>query len=164
MGTIVQVTSTDTIAALTETWATITRTAGGPELLERIREQSGVSLHRSALVTLWRLANDGPQLISELAVGVGVDVSTMSRLLRQLGRDGLVERERQSDDLRRVEIRITDAGIEAHRRVSDALTAILAEAIEDWTQSDRDALVLLLSRFAESFIAQIERPLPALAR
>jgi DNA-binding MarR family transcriptional regulator len=153
--------SKDTVAALTETFAGITRTAGSPALLDRIRELSGVALNRSGLVTLWRLANFGPQLISELADGVGVDVSTMSRLLRQLERDGLVERGRHGTDLRCVYITITAAGERAHGRVSEARTAMLTEVLEDWSQRDRDTFVRLLGRFAGDLSEHLERSRPA---
>jgi DNA-binding MarR family transcriptional regulator len=119
---------------------------------------SGVALHRSALFTLWRLANFGPQLISELADGVGVDVSTMSRLLRQLERDGLVERGRHGTDLRCVYITITAAGEQAHARVSEARTAMLTEVLDDWPQRDRDVFVRLLGRFAEDLRGHLEQP------
>src|SRR5688572_20406737 len=106
--------SADTVAALTETFASMTRITGSPVLIERLHALSGVPLHRSALVTLWRLANFGPRQISELADGVGVDVSTMSRLLRQLERDELVTRGRSAADLRCVQIAITPAGEQAN--------------------------------------------------
>jgi DNA-binding MarR family transcriptional regulator len=145
--------SNDTVVRLTDAWTAITRAATSSAQTERLREASGVALSRSSLGTLWLLASDGPQLISELAEGVGVDVSTMSRLLRQLERDGLVERARQDGDQRCVLIRLTEAGVEAHQRVSDARTAILARVLEDWSQADRTAFVRLMNRFAEGFVA-----------
>jgi DNA-binding MarR family transcriptional regulator len=151
-------TSADTVAALTETFASMTRTTGSPVLIERLRALSGVALHRSALVTLWRLANFGPQQISELADGVGVDVSTMSRLLRQLERDDLVTRGRSTADLRCVEIAITPAGEQANARIAEARTAILTETLEDWSQQDRDTFVHLLGRFAEDLAHHLEQP------
>ena len=51
----------DTITQLTEAWTNLTRAATSPAFAEQLEERSGVSLHRSALVTLWRLVNDGPQ-------------------------------------------------------------------------------------------------------
>jgi DNA-binding MarR family transcriptional regulator len=151
------VTSTDTIAQLTEAWTALTRAATSPAFAERLEERSGVSLHRSALVTLWRLVTDGPQRISDLADAVGVDVSTMSRLVRQLERDRLVERVRAEDDLRCVEIRPAAAGLEAHARAAEARTAILSEVMQDWTESDRAAFVRSMTRFAEDFIAHAVR-------
>jgi DNA-binding MarR family transcriptional regulator len=152
-----EVTSADTIARLTEAWTNLTRAAASPAFAERLEERSGVSLHRSALVTLWRLVTDGPQRISDLADAVGVDVSTMSRLVRQLERDRLVERVRAEDDLRCVEIRPAAAGLETHARVAEARTAILAEVIEDWSESDRAAFVRFMTRFAEDFVAHSAR-------
>ena len=148
----------DTVKALAETFGAITRAAGSPALIERIRELSGVGLHRSALVTLWRLANSGPQLISELADGVGVDASTMSRLLRQLEREGLVKRGRDASDLRCVQITITAAGRRAHERVAVARSVMLTEVLDGWQQEDRDAFVLLLERFSEGFVEYLDRP------
>jgi DNA-binding MarR family transcriptional regulator len=147
----------DTITQLTEAWTNLTRAATSPAFAEQLEERSGVSLHRSALVTLWRLVNDGPQRISDLAEAVGVDVSTMSRLVRQLERDRLVERVRAEDDLRSVEIRPAAAGLEAHARVAEARTAILAEVMEHWSEPDRAAFVRSMTRFAEDFVAHSVR-------
>jgi DNA-binding MarR family transcriptional regulator len=149
----------ETAAALTETWSAITRAVASPALLERVRQFSGIELHRSALFTLWRLANLGPQQVSELANGVDVDVSTMSRLVRQLERDGLVARARHDLDQRCVLITITEAGERAHQRVAAARTALLMEVVADWRQADRDTFVKLLARFAAGLVEHIERPL-----
>lgn len=145
-------------ASLTEAWAAITRATASPALLERVREVSGVHLHRSALFTLWRLANLGPQQVSELANGVDIDVSTMSRLVKQLERDGYVERARDGVDQRCVLITITEAGSAAHQRVVDARTELLMEVVAGWRATDRDAFVKLLGRFAQGIVEHIERP------
>jgi DNA-binding MarR family transcriptional regulator len=155
-----EVTSADSIARLTEAWTALTRAATSPAFAAQLEERSGVSLHRSALVTLWRLVHDGPQRISDLADAVGVDVSTMSRLVRQLERDRLVERVRAEDDLRSLEIRPAPAGLEAHARVAEARTAILAEVMADWSESDRAAFVRFMTRFAEDYVAHSMRPNP----
>lgn len=145
-------------AALEQTWMTLSRVIAGPTLSARISERSGIELHRGALMALWRLVTDGPQLISDLAARAGVDVSTMSRLLRQLERDGLVVRERDVGDLRRVEVRITDQGREAHERVSAAATAILDEVVAEWTEEDCAAFICHLERFTAGLINHLEHP------
>ncbi len=154
-------TSTRSIDSLDDAWSALTRIAAGSALLGHIRDLSGVTLHRSALVTLRRLATDGPQLVSELAERVGVDVSTMSRLLRQLEREGLVERERQGGDQRCVQIQLTDAGIETDRRVSESRTVVLRQVIADWPQADRDAFAALLNRFTDGLSDYLEQPVAA---
>jgi len=157
------VTSDNAIDQLTEAWTAITRAATSPAFAERIEERSGVALRRSAIITLWRLVTDGPQRISELADGVGVDVSTMSRLVRQLEREGLVERGRSEDDLRSVQIRPAPAGLDAYARISAARMGVLNEVIAGWPQADRDALVSLLQRFAQDLVAHVTRTEAAVA-
>lgn len=106
-----------------------------PVLIGRLRMLSALARHRSALLPMRRLASFGPRHISELADGVGVDVSTLTRPLRQLERDDLVTRGRSGSDLRCVQIAITPAAEQANARIAEARAVILIETLEDWSST-----------------------------
>lgn len=122
-----------------------------------VGERSGVPLRGNALVTLWRLVTEGPQRISELAIRAGIDVSTMSRLLRQLEQAGLVARGRNPDDLRSVEVHITELGLDVHRRVSEAAASIIGEVVAPWPADQRVAFVEYLQHFTVDLVDYLER-------
>jgi len=68
-------------------------------------------------------------MVTELAEIMGVTASTMSLTLGRLERAGLVTRERDPDDGRVMNVRLTDAGEDARDRAAafdpDALDAAL---------------------------------------
>lgn len=85
--------------------------------------QSGCTL--AALLTLRRLADGGPQRVTDLAAAERVSQPTMTGLLNRLECDGLVVRATDPDDARAVRVAITAAGTEhvegARRRRAEAL-------------------------------------------
>ncbi len=113
----------------------------------------GVTL--SQCVTVEVLHEAGPQPMRELAARLGVDTSTVTRVVDVLERDGLVRRTRDAQrDSRRVFVSLTEAGRRLARRLEacadaycerilaripgerreDVLHAlgVLCEAIEQW--------------------------------
>ncbi len=86
-------------------------------LLRRLRRQddaSGVTApHLSALSVL---VFGGARTLGELAQAEQVRPPSMTRIVRNLERDGLVEREAHPDDRRSVRLRATDAG---HRMLEE---------------------------------------------
>jgi DNA-binding MarR family transcriptional regulator len=108
-------------------------------LLTRLlfRELGG-DLSRTELGLL-RTLNDGPRRITELAELEALAQPTMTILIKQLEQQGLVKRERRSDDGRVVLVDLTKKGRVAlddyRERIRDALGAYLAEISDE--QVDR---------------------------
>lgn len=98
----------------------------------RQREVAGptgqVSTHQATVLA--HLAGPVPRTLSDLAAAMGVTLPTMSLLIERLVRGGLVLRERDPGDGRRVMLRLTDAGARAARARSvvdpDRVRALLA--------------------------------------
>jgi DNA-binding MarR family transcriptional regulator len=67
-----------------------------------------VSPHQATVLA--HLDKSAAQTLSELAAAVGVAMPTMSLLVDRLVHAGLIRRERDSDDRRRVALRLTAAG------------------------------------------------------
>src|SRR5262245_61901323 len=80
-------------------------------LLRRVRrvdEETGLTAARLSALSV--LVFGGPATLSELAAAEQVSAPTMSKLVRGLERDGLVEREANERDRRSVVLRATDEG------------------------------------------------------
>ncbi|HUC64749.1 MAG TPA: MarR family transcriptional regulator [Stellaceae bacterium] len=91
-----------------------------------------IGLRVTQFSILARLRRLGPMTINELAREMVMDRTTLGRNILPLERDGLIAVEQGSDDRRRKELRLTDAG-----------AARLRAAIKKWA--------LAQTRFEETF-------------
>jgi DNA-binding MarR family transcriptional regulator len=103
-------------------------------LTRLLLRQVDAELSRTELGLL-RTLSDGPQRITELAELEGLAQPTTTILIKQLEQEGLVQRERRSDDGRVVLVDLTEAGrdaLDAYReRVREALGEYLAEISDE---------------------------------
>lgn len=74
----------------------------------RLVTQTGLS--GPQLICLRQLATDGPMQTSHLAEAVNLSAATVCGILNRLEQRGLVIRERQKDDRRRVLVSLSEAG------------------------------------------------------
>jgi len=81
--------------------------------------QSGLS--GPQLLCLRELDREGPLQPSQLSQRVNLSAATVCGILDRLEGRGLVRRERQTDDKRRVLVRLSDDGLRALRRAPPAL-------------------------------------------
>jgi DNA-binding MarR family transcriptional regulator len=77
---------------------------------------------------------------SELADALGLGRPTISNLLREMERAGLVARRGDPDDRRRVLVAASDRALDLLARFDRASTVALVDAIDRLDQADRDAL------------------------
>ena len=85
---------------------------------------------------------------SDLAAQMHLDLSTISRHLRSLEKQGLVQRSADPDDARALRISITARGAEVLTKVSNHRARTIRDAIAHWPTGDRSALCQLLRRLA----------------
>src|SRR5262249_34900303 len=76
------------------------------------------------------LADHEPSAMSALSAQLGLDLSSTTRLVDQLVKKKLVTRERNGDDARVREIRVTDAGKRLVARVQQDLVGLLDGALD----------------------------------
>lgn len=114
-------------------------------------------LERPAYAALGRLVDGGPLRPTVLAALLEVDLSVVSRQLRALQDNGLVQREPDPDDARAMLVRPTPAGLAALEETRRVRRAVLGEALADWSQTDRDDLVRLLTAYNHDLEAIITR-------
>jgi DNA-binding MarR family transcriptional regulator len=126
-----------------------------PRLLLR---QVDAELSRTELGLL-RTLSDGPRRITELAELEGLAQPTTTILVKQLEQEGLVQRERRSDDGRVVLVDLTESGhvaLEDHReRVRTAIGAYLAEISDE----EVDDLAAATATLAELVTLLQQRPM-----
>jgi MarR family transcriptional regulator for hemolysin len=151
--------SEQAITAIEEAWQTTLRRARLPVLAERVDRYSGVSISTNVYRLLGDLAAQGPTRISDLATGAGVDVSTMSRTIRQLEEKGLVDR-RSGEDRRAAVIELTTQGLWTLRKVKAARRRTLREALAGWEERDRQELGRLLLMLTDAVLDYASRPDP----
>ncbi len=116
----------------------------------RVADQSGAGLTPSQFRLLAAL-EDAPSLtVGELARAAGVSSPTATRMLDGLEQDGIVKRERDAEDRRRMAVRPTAKGrrelAKAQERVAGAREQIYAQLTPD----ERAQAERLLPRLAEA--------------
>ncbi|MCE0763523.1 MarR family transcriptional regulator [Pseudonocardia kujensis] len=132
-------------------------------VIRRVRYESGSPLTWSQSALLSELFRRGRATASELADDQGLRVQTVWASLETMEQRGLVVRERDASDRRRVRACLTGLGhqelVEDRRTRDQWIVTVLAE---EFTAEERqtlaDALTLLV-RLADSSLAN--RPLPA---
>ena len=105
-------------------------------LFRRIeRTQAGAALTPSETTILSVVVRQGPLRLTDLAASEGMNPTMLSRLVRDLEGDGLVQRKTDRVDRRAARVEAPPAGRRLHERIrnerSDTLSAALALLPED---------------------------------
>jgi DNA-binding MarR family transcriptional regulator len=94
---------------------------------------------------------DGHPSVGDVALSLGIDPSTASRLVDQTVRNGLLERSRCSDDARRIRLQVTSSGSRVLSEATLARRELLARVTSEWSTSDLAELTRLLETLRDSF-------------
>lgn len=100
---------------------------------------------------LYALSCRGAVRLSDVAHSTHLDTSTVSRHVKQLVEKGLIVITPDPDDGRARLVEISDEGTKVLSRTIEHRRRIVAEALTEWTQDDRETLRLQLNRLTESF-------------
>jgi DNA-binding MarR family transcriptional regulator len=106
----------------------------------------GVHINRTGHWLLVRVSESAPVRLSEIADSVELDLSTISRQVRDLVAAGLLAKVPDPADGRAALLSITERGLAVLESVSEARRRVLAEAIANWSDEDRNALASGLLR------------------
>jgi DNA-binding MarR family transcriptional regulator len=126
----------------------------------RMQRLAGVELDPSAFVALMRIAEHGPMRLTDLAHQLWLDLSVVSRKVRQLEDRELVERVADPTDARASLVAISAAGREIADRLASGRQRALDELFGSWGERDTRRFADLLERFVidVSAIHQSEDP------
>lgn len=117
------------------------------ELHGAISSASRHPVDPSGAMVLSRLEDLGPVRLSTLAQVLCLDISTVSRQVPVLERQGWVARERDPEDQRAHLLDLTDAGREVLTEVRRSRVEVLRRLLPDWTEMELDAFAAQLRRF-----------------
>ena len=117
------------------------------ELHGAISSASQHPVDASGAMVLSRLEDLGPVRLSTLAQVLSLDISTVSRQVPVLERQGWVRRERDPEDQRAQLLELTDAGRDVLVEVRRSRVEVLRRLLPDWTESELKAFATQLHRF-----------------
>ncbi len=75
------------------------------------------------MLALW---DRSPRSLNDLAADLALDPATASPLVKRLEKEGLIARERSSEDERRLDIRLTGAGTALRKRAIEVPSKVMA--------------------------------------
>ena len=110
---------------------------------------AGVLISQPGFQLLRRIQEEDGLQIGELARLTEMDPAATGRQVAQLEEDGLVIREKASDDGRVVMVRVTPKGAEVRRRLSLVAERHMSDVLTGWSPADRRRLAVLLPRLVE---------------
>jgi DNA-binding MarR family transcriptional regulator len=134
------------IPEIEQTFSLLARRSTLPRVHAFFSAQAGTQLDWYAYMALYWIANAGPIRLSTLAEHFGVVPSTVCRHVQQLDRAGLIDRQPDAADRRAVLLTPSAEGTRVLHELQEARRAAWAEALDHWSDSDLDALNLLLGR------------------
>jgi DNA-binding MarR family transcriptional regulator len=110
---------------------------------------AGVMISQPGFQLLRRLEQEDGLQIGELARLMEMDPAAAGRQIGQLEADGLVIREKDSDDGRVVLVRATPTGAEVRRKLSLVAERHMSDVMSGWSEADRRRLAVLLPRLVD---------------
>lgn len=121
-------------------------------LIACVHAHSGKSgMDRSTFMVLTTLVENGPRRSNALAEAVHADPSTISRLVAQLVKTGLVQRQVDPNDGRATVLAATEQGRELLQDKRDRRNALIADMITHWPEADRVRFAELFERFTADY-------------
>jgi len=124
----------------------IARIANSRRAARRMVERSGIDLPGLTMTTLADISRLQPVRLTTLAEAMGYEPSRVSKEVRRLLASGLVEQERERHDRRAYRLRVTERGVDAHRRHRQAADQLVGEALGSWSDHDLQTFARLLGR------------------
>ncbi|RRR98555.1 MarR family winged helix-turn-helix transcriptional regulator [Glycomyces terrestris] len=109
-----------------------------------------IGLYPGQEVMLGRLADHGDTRQSRLVLELGIDPSTVTKMLQRLERQGLVERREDPVDRRVSVVAITASGRELLDSIEDSWRRLDEITCAGFEADDRDRLASLLGRLEDN--------------
>jgi DNA-binding MarR family transcriptional regulator len=98
-------------------------------------------------VVLMQLRSGAAMNVSDICRNFRHDSGALTRVIDQLAERGLVERERCSDDRRKVNLHLTPAGVATCERLIPLVVERLNTAVASFSRAELDELIRLLGKF-----------------
>jgi len=135
---------------------TLVRRAALPAMQKMLNREAGFEVRRGDYAILAYLDANGPASVSDVALSVGVEVSTVSRAIRDMGDEGFLER-RKGEDQRQMIVGLTEAGRERMLTLRAVRERMFSTLLEDWPGDEIGQLGDLMTRLSDDFDAYLRR-------
>jgi DNA-binding MarR family transcriptional regulator len=145
----------DPVVAVEHALTRFVRQATRPAVSKWANAVEGVSLDRADYTALARIDETEPIRPTDLAESLGIDLSAVSRQVRDLVHAALVERSPDATDQRACHLRLTDDGRALLRRMRLARQEALRRLLDDWSASDQRTLARLIGRLADTMETRV---------
>ena len=129
-------------------WTALVRTMGSRKLSASLHPALAAKLSPASLHALHVLADDAAPRISALAGRLGLDESTVTRLVDRLEALGLAERTHSEADRRSIVVTLTDTGREAVESMREQRRIFLGEVLSALEPAERTEFVRLTAKAA----------------
>lgn len=130
-----------------------------PAIQGEILAKSGETIDQQSHQTLRHLLAWGPMRPTALSEVLATGASHVSKIVRRLEGDGLVERTTDPSDGRATLISLTEAGEAAARGVYALGDRMISEVLEGWSEADVRRYTALTERFVKDAIVSADRML-----
>ena len=130
-----------------------------PAIQGDILAKTGESIDQQSHQTLRHLLAWGPMRPTTLSQALATGASHVSKIVRRLEGDGLVERTTDPTDRRATLISLTEAGEVAAHSVYALGDRMITEVLDGWSAEDIRRYTALTERFVKDAIASAERML-----
>lgn len=147
---------TAVVAALDEAMDGLFRLRG---VLDPTQVATGLGMSVSEALALRALAG-GERSQQEMAAGLGLEKSTVSRLVDAMVAKGWVSRTAPADDRRLRSVRLTRAGTAAAHAVTEAMQRRHHNVLTALTPDERKALAVGLPALVRALAQEPEHPAP----
>lgn len=114
---------------------------------------AGVDVSPPGAALLARIVADGPIALGDLSAATDMDPGAVSRQVKALEAEGLVEREGREGDARVRVLRATPAGRRVRQRIAELQDRHMADVLDGWCAADQATFARLLDRFVEGLSA-----------
>lgn len=106
------------------------------------------------MICLYSLVNDGEMTQSKLSKQVSMGISTINGVIDRLEKKGLVIRQRDTQDRRKVFITVTESGKEVTKSAPSLLQERFSDALRNLPELEQAAIALSLERVVELMEAE----------
>lgn len=132
----------------------------GP-LRREMGRSAGPGLHVGTAGALWQLSDRGPLRLGELATGLRVDVSVVSRQVADLVQAGFVDRHPDPADGRACLLSLSPRGRDALAEVTDRVEERFRDALRGWSREDLARVAADLRRLRQDLLPDGRDSTPA---
>ncbi|MCW2960033.1 MAG: transcriptional regulator MarR family [Thermoleophilia bacterium] len=148
--------SSDSVGRIERAMRSFKRLGDAQRVQRGWRSATGIELDATGLLALMRIDEHGSLRLTELAPLLWLDLSVVSRKVRQLEEMGLVMRTPDPADARASQLKATPSGAATVARMMSHRRDMLEATVGTWTEADREQLAELLERFVHDVVNSYE--------